>query len=480
MPPAAKPECSILATIALVLLFITQSLGIYTTMVLRFSQPQAGLFAIGFYAAILLCGAILSLPLPNHPTGAKGVFSPVLLLLALCAALILAGHGMGREGGMLAMILRVTGVGGLWIISLHAFFLFAPERRRGVLLGLASAAGELIWVALLPAMNIFFSDASGPALAGHLLKLQMALQCGSLLLLAAAFAFRHGQAGNAQPDAPPADTRSEDFAKAFVLPFLFFAAGLLYIAYGLAAGLTFPRVEHSGIPDSAHILLLLTMPLTGALVDRGGRGCRLLFAALAVLSFAAPAMLLTRPEGIAREALYALLCVGRQGAYLATLLLADRLIRERSRLPLLLALAYILPVTAMAGRAIARADAELAVEAGIAFALALAFSLLVKRLCGALSGLPPAEDATDAAPAPARLAAFAVTYSLSRQEMRVMEMLSQGRSTEDIATAMNVQESTVNTYVKRILQKTRTPNRAALMAHFAAHNPAPAQSGAVA
>jgi DNA-binding CsgD family transcriptional regulator len=500
MPVAVRQERSIFSTVALVLLFITQALGVYTTMVLRFSQPQAALFAVVFYTVILLCGAILSLlPLPRNPTGgpcpprapqgrdgqspsastgARGVFSPVPVLLALCAALLLAGHGMGREGGIFAMVARVIGVAGLWMTALHAFFLFAPQRRKGLLLGTAAASGELIWVVLLPAMNIFFSDAAGPVLSGHFLKIQMALQCGSLLLLAAAFVFKPARAGNALSDTPYAGIRSEDSAKPSVLPLLFFAALSMYVLYGLGSGLVFPRMEHSGVPDSAHILLLLTMPLTGTLVDRGGRGCRLLLTALAVLAFAAPAILLTRPEGMAREALYALLCVGRQGAFLATLLLADRLIRKRSRLPLLLALAYILPVTATAGRAIARADAGFALEAGIAFGLALAFALLVMRLFSDLSGLPPAGEEADlpAAFASGRLAAFVTRYGLSRQEIQVMEMLAQAHSTENIATAMHVQKKTVNTYVSRILQKSGVPNRAVLIEVFASQTPTATES----
>ena len=480
MPAAVRQECSIFSIIALGLLFITQSLGLYMTMAHRLSPPKVALLAAVFFAAGLICASILSLLSTPLSAGRKGIFSPFPPLLALCIALLFAGHAMDSEDGILALALRTAGVGALWILALHAFFLFAPQRRKGLILGLAAAAGELIWIALLPAMNIIFSNAASPALSGHLHKLQMALQCASLLLLAAAFAFRPAQAGMS-----PAENQSGDSAGATVLPLLFFAAALFYSVYGLASGVVFPKVGHAGMPDGAHILLLITMPLAGAFFDRGGRGCRLLLAVLAMLAFTAPVTVFMSEKGVAREVLYALLCAGRQGVFLATLLLADRLLRNRERLPLLLVLAYTIPITSMAGRAVAHAETGFAVETGIALALALAFAFLTLRLQGVLSGLslPEAEEAprpepgAPLAPDAARLAVFGFTYGLSRQETLVMEMLAQQRPTQDIATAMNVSEKTVRTYISRMLQKTKAPNRVALVALFAAPSPAPTEHG---
>ncbi len=71
-----------------------------------------------------------------------------------------------------------------------------------------------------------------------------------------------------------------------------------------------------------------------------------------------------------------------------------------------------------------------------------------------------------------RLAAFAATHGLSEQETLVMEMLAQGRSSEEIAGALAVKTSTVRTYVVRLMRKTGTDSRAALMARYAAHDPA--------
>ncbi|MDR2892592.1 MAG: LuxR C-terminal-related transcriptional regulator [Deltaproteobacteria bacterium] len=59
--------------------------------------------------------------------------------------------------------------------------------------------------------------------------------------------------------------------------------------------------------------------------------------------------------------------------------------------------------------------------------------------------------------------AFAVRYSLSEREITVITMLAQGRSSEAIAEDLKVADSTIRTYISRILRKTGTKNRAALM-----------------
>ena len=498
--PAARQEHSIFAVIALALLFIIQGLGLHMPTAHGLTQAQMALLVAAFYAAILIGGLILPLlsTPASRPVSGKtgGILSPLPLFLVTCTALLFAGHVIGPRGNVPAFCLRSAMMGLLWVTGMHAFFLFAPPNRKGLLLGLAIAAGELIWIALLPGMHSPLSNAAVSSPPDHLYRIQMVIQCVCGLLLAVAFALRPAQTPGeaAAPIAAHADNPCEEARARFhrVLPRVFFAATLVYIAYGLTSGLALPRIGNIGMPDSAHILLLITMPLAGALFDRGGRGCRLLFPALAVLAFAAPSMFLTGPDGVAREALYALLCVERQGVMLATLLLSDRLLWNRKRLPLLLALAYILPVASMAGRAVDRADVGLAFEAGIALVLALAFAFLALRLRGALSGLsseagvgkietpvgPPDLPVADGlASDPGRLVAFATTHGLSKRETSAMEMLAQGRSTEDIARAMNVAENTVRTYVKRMLQKTGTPNRDALMELFAAQTPAPTRGG---
>jgi DNA-binding CsgD family transcriptional regulator len=266
------------------------------------------------------------------------------------------------------------------------------------------------------------------------------------------------------------------------LPLLFVAAALFYIACGIGTEQVFFKLGPSGMVDSAHMLVLVAMPLAGALLDPGGRGCRVVFPVLAVLVFAAPRMVFTSESvwGMAREGLYAVITIGRLAVLMVTLLLAERLLLRRKRLPLLLALAYVLFATAMVGVAIARMSGA-ALAGGIALALALAFAFLAFRLRAALADLPVARDedvalmpdagARDSAE-PEALDAFAVSYGLSKQEMTVMGMLAQQHSTEAIAKTLGVTDNTVHTYVRRLRQKTGTHNRAALMAFFSSKVPA--------
>ena len=83
--------------------------------------------------------------------------------------------------------------------------------------------------------------------------------------------------------------------------------------------------------------------------------------------------------------------------------------------------------------------------------------------------MPETEDADEQQ---RRLAVFAATYGLSKQEITVLEMLAQQRSTEAIAKILGVTDNTIYTYVRRIRQKTGTSNRDELIAFFASQIPA--------
>ena len=486
MPIAIKQECRILSIFALGLFFVSQNLGIYMTTVYRLPPEQVALVGGAHFGGVLVFAVLLA------TLAGRGNRVVVPLCLALCTLLIFVSHILHEQNGMLVFALRSAGVGVFWTGALHAFFLFAPLERRGLLLGLAVAAGELVWLVVLPGLNPGFPNAPGPELVGYAHKLQAVVQTiiGCALTMALAF----GAARNGARTQNAAGAEGSTLPRAAIAP-LFFAAALLYILYGLAGGASFPKVGRPGVSENAHILLLFAMPLAGALLDRGGRAARFFWAVLICAAFSAPAMVfITNLE--LREALYDALCMGRQAVFLATLLLADRLIRNRSRLPLLTALAYMMLPLAMAGNALSRLGGGMPLMGGLALLLAAVFSLLALRLRKALTAMPPARDEQDpslfplpeatlpaqpepgkeAMPAPAdpaRLVAFATAYDLSERESLVMEMLAQHRSTDAIAEVLAVKESTVRTYVSRLMQKTGTNNRAVLLALFAAQKPAP-------
>ena len=62
------------------------------------------------------------------------------------------------------------------------------------------------------------------------------------------------------------------------------------------------------------------------------------------------------------------------------------------------------------------------------------------------------------------MAVFAREYGLSEQEERVMVMLAEGRSTDEIAGGMGCKNATIRTYVHRLCKKTGTSGRRELMA----------------
>lgn len=484
MPLAARQECRIFSILALALFFISQTLGIYMTHSYRVQQPWVLLNVAVYYASAFGFALFLFFLFPAKTRAGHALRSPVPLFLALCTVLAFTGHVLGLQGHIPAFFMRAAAVGVFALAALHAFFLFAPPRHKGLLLGLAVAAGELVWLVVLPVMGADMPPGPNPVLIRHLHMIQMTLQCAIGILLTTAFVIWRKAQADTPPEHAPGHTPDHPVS-ASTLPLLFTAAALFYIVYGLASGMTFPRVG-PGISDRAHFPLLLFLPLAGALLDRGGRGCRPLLLILACLVFAAPLMVCIREAAI-REVLYAALCVGRQCLFVATLALAERLMRNRKPLPLPLALATILPAISMIGSAASRLGGETFLAGGLAVALALAFTFLVFRVRSALVALPEMREET-AAPMPdteaqkapvvhpafhsERLAAFAATHGLSEQETLVMEMLAQGRSSEEIAGALAVKTSTVRTYVVRLMRKTGTDSRAALMARYAAHHPA--------
>jgi DNA-binding CsgD family transcriptional regulator len=438
---------------------------------------------------------ICALLLPLLASRGKGLLSPLPLFLALFTALIFASHFLGRQSTMFIFCLRTAMVGMIFLSALHAFFLFAPPGRKGLFLGLTLAAAELFWLVMLPGMSFLFTEAPGPALSDHLRKLQILVQCAGGMLVVCIFAIAPAQAApeDRKESRPAAENGASDATRA--LPLLFVAAVLFCLAYGVVTGQAMLKIGFSGVVNRLHVLTVVTMPLAGALCDRGGRACRVLFPVLVVLVFAAPLMVFTSESagGAAREGLQDALSIGRQTVFILTLLLTGRLLPGTKRLPLMLALAFALPpATGVAGAVIARTGGA-ALAGGISLALALAFAVLAFRLRAALADLPATRE-EDAALTPdtgARghtgvrdhtgvrgladpqaLDAFAASYGLSMQEMTVMGMLAQQHSTEAIAKSLGVTENTVRTYVRRLRQKTGTDNRTALVALFASEVPA--------
>lgn len=60
---------------------------------------------------------------------------------------------------------------------------------------------------------------------------------------------------------------------------------------------------------------------------------------------------------------------------------------------------------------------------------------------------------------------FAVSrFSLTRREMQILELILDGSSGRQIAALLNLAESTIQTYFKKLLEKTESSNRYGMVA----------------
>jgi hypothetical protein len=461
MPVAVRPDRRIFAMLALGLLFASQYLGVYITAVHRFPPPQIGLMLAVFYASAFICAWLL----PWLSSRGQGFLAPLPLLLTLFVALFLAGHVLGRFGDIVFFFIRTVGMGVFWISALFAFFLVAPPARKGLFLGLTVALAELIWLAIVPGLSAGFFAARSPAFLDHLYNLQTSVQSASGLLLAYVCSTR-------TPGDVPRDTGAAGAAFGNVLPLLFVGAALFYIAYGVGTGLGFPKIRYFGALDSYLALLLFAMPLAGGMLDRGGRGCRQVFPVLAVLALAAPALVFIT-DGIVREGLNAALGVGRQGVLLVTLLLADRLTRNRK--PLLFALAYSLPASAMIGVAVTRLGGGAAATGGLALILALVFGFLALRSARTLADLPAAPEEAppqEQAPDPSKkISDFAAAHVLTPRERDILMGLLRGDSRETMAQELEVAPRTVRHHLAGLLKKANRPNEGSFLYYYHSWKP---------
>ncbi|MDR2893070.1 MAG: helix-turn-helix transcriptional regulator [Deltaproteobacteria bacterium] len=401
-------------------------------------------------------------------------------------------------------------------VSFFLFFRAAPLGREGFYFGLVMGGGELLWALLFPLLGFMDSQLPGEQ-AAYLFLLCCYMTGGAGIALAVTLvqaAREPDAAKESDPAAPYAATRHAitQSAQAGLLPpekraalGLIFVAGVSIFAFmGLHMGMFMPKIalkpELLSIP---HFAFLLLLPLAGRYLDT--KPDKLM--PVCVLSIAAIFLLgLLYTYGlVGRMPLFYPLNIVQHIILLAIYTVTARLLKTHSLLPLLIILAYCLYPVQLGGAALRGLSQGLSFEIGITaasllFAAATAYclwrfgDLLTKK--PELWALPRTENMTGTATEPAsgptthpsgpaqeiaaihpalhasHLAAFAAAYGLSEQEIRVMDMLAQNRSTNDIATALAVKTSTVRTYIVRLMDKTGSGNRAALMARYAAYSAA--------
>ena len=512
----------ILAVLAAAFFFVSQSLALYLYSGLhRQPPPHLALAALAHYGGVVVFSLVLPRlaqcgPKPDSST----LFAPLPLLMLACAVASFCSHVYFAGNSALAVLLgKSLGMGLFLAAALHVFFLSVRE-HRGFFLGLAIGAGELVWLAVLPGMSAALPAPSDTALFGYFHKLQAVFQAATGLLIAGAVAWRPASAGpdrRVREDGPAAGRATG----AGLILALLAAGALLHILYGLTLRQPFPKVELRQVfQENLHITFLFSAPLAGLALDRGG--AKWLLAGLACVVAASPAASLIRDEAL-RIPLCDGLSVGRQVFFLTGLVLAGRLARGGAPRLLLCCLVY-------ATRAFALVGAQFAGSFSLALTLAAGVVLALVFLGRRLAGLPeisgekrlpePLEDASGGAAAPpladavpdavsavafaapagelsepgpafsgerhfspsaasvplfggydsadGAMAAFAREYRLSEREERVMAMLAEGRSTDEIAGGMGCRRSTIRTYVHRLFKKTGTSSRRELVAVLAA------------
>lgn len=383
----------------------------------------------------------------------------------------------GFASGAVASSLPVFFVVGLCVGALLApatwlFFVHAPGRSRGLLYGSALACAQVCWALLSPLVN---GPAEGPLLqdvAGRYLALLTIVNALSGLGLAYAL-WRL----SALP-LPEGWTRAEKNTPAcktcplwpFLLPILlcFFLNGLLNFQFSARF-----QSRLAVLPEYAHIILALGLPLLGALMD--SRGDRLLARALAACAclLALGPLVLALPEH-SHLSLAVRMCgaMAVQALYFAGSLACARFAPQR-RWPALVASAAWLGIGgAILGGLAARfalpalplpAQAWAWIAAGLCLASILPLLRAAMPALPAESGLP--------GPEPDRLAVFAAAFGLSERETQVLDGIRRDISAERIALELGISESTVRFHQTGLFKKTGQVSRRRLARFFRVWSP---------
>ena len=516
--PSSSHEQRILSILAVALFFIVQSLGIYLNSgMYRMPPLHTGLAALTHYGGM----AVFALLLPRlaehgRGTGLKALLAPVPLLLLICMAMVFCSHVFFAGSRVLVVILGRPACLGLFLAAaLHVFFLSVRE-HRGLFLGLALGASELVWLVLLPGMSVEIPTSTDPAFFAYAHKIQAVFQTAMGGLIVAAMVWRTASGAlnslSADPEEAPAATAA--CLEGPSLAVMFTAGVVLHVLFGFSFNQPFPRVmPGAGAQEDLHLILLFSAPLAGIILDRCG--IRPVLIMLACMTVAGPLSFLAQSEGT-RALLYEIFCAERQVFFLIGLVLAGRFARKPSQRLLICCMFYAVQSLALVGVMLGRVGAGVFLG-GV---LAAAAVLLLLRLRRDMTGLEECLDETgpkdtrEAAstflsepgffghapselssapsfgispahasefscevrplpvsgvmPAYSGLAAFVREHGLSEQEERVMVMLAQGRSTGEIAAGMGCKSPTIRTYVHRLFKKTGAASRRDLVNMLAA------------
>ncbi len=367
-----------------------------------------------------------------------------------------------------------------------AFFLFfraVPLGKEGFSFAIIMVCSEALWAFLFPLLGLITAQLQNLQ-ALYLFSLCYWMVGGAGLCLAVTLV----SFAAAAPDCPTPivavnapRTGALPRKRSAVLGLAFAAGAGMSAMMGLHMGMFMPKIamtpELLSIP---HFILLLLIPVAGRLVDThpGKLALVCLFSLAGVfLSGLAQAYGL-----IGHMSLFSPLNIVQQLVLLIIYTVTARLLKPHAFLPLMIVLVYCLYPVQLCGVALRGlvqgapygvTMLSLTLTAGTAWCLWRFRALLAEE--PELWSLPRKADAATPVSEPELSAArpdytsFGVRYSLSERESLVMSLLARGYPTEAIAADLQVTESTIRTYISRVLRKTGAGSRAALMEHVVAH-----------
>jgi DNA-binding HTH domain-containing proteins len=499
-----RRNAALYSTAGVALFFCAWNLGV-ADVALNLGYAKSGRWiAIIHFCCTLAAGVALSIWL-RKPAPEKRL--PVLIP-GLLVSFLAVGHFVLPLLGVPGFLSLLPGTTlGLFLpLGLLLLFRSVPPGRHGFVLGMALAAGELVWVSLLPFLTLGVSLSQGAEARWYIHSVQGGLLlCVPLCLwLALRGEERPGSpvavpsAPSLREDTPARDASSSDRA----LAILFFVFILFFTLFGLAMNVVFPRtVPQSELPELWHAWVLFTTPAAGLLLDKGltggapgsggvftfGRSLRILLGgtALGVLFVPALTVIGTAGSGSCTDGLVALLFIIRLILFVILVVFAARFARL-GMFPLVGSLAHSLYLAQFFGVLIGKSAIPsfpaacvlaLAVVAGLwrFYAFLAANRNLVETPSGntgvSVPGeLPQPEDGA-CSPEEAKLAAFTYAFGLTRREREVLSCIIRRLPPESMGKILGISESTVRFHQTKLFRKTNSPNRRRLFLFYASWNP---------
>lgn len=431
--------------------------------------------AVVFLVATAVSAAAISWLIAVLRRGAGGsgrnlALSRAAAGLLVAAVTLHAGVRLfGFEAWLASGTLRLFGVVSFSITGALAyalFFLRVPERRRGVLFGLAVAAGM---AAKLVAVHVLEAE---PGLAGLYSAgavYQWEIWCS--VALAAALAAGCLLAAASPRRAAPAGAAGGNASRNRMALLLAAAAAAFCVLNGFLPARLF-SIEGAEAARSLCGLPLLIMAycvLAGWLIDRDPGfwlGWLPPFSALALLF--SPALGLLGEHPVAYMIVHAFFAFGQYTFFMCASLALGRIAREGFSLWCLLVFGpYTVRILSMPGAIFVNMFPE--PIAGLMFAGSVVSVAVLYHLIRRIDFFRAA--APDAAPAPPPAAddvdELFARHGLTARESAVARELARGHTSGGIAERLNISENTVNTHVKRILRKFNLASRKALVVRLA-------------